>query len=154
MNHTKHHMELERQTGEVDYHTMCQHCYRNFSTPFRLQCHVETVHNKAESSSESILLEWYILKIFTCLLRTRFWTIVGAFDWRYFSFNLKYFILLYRSVQDLRVVFWEWTSLSEPHETCTQAWRDALHVSGDWFCVFRLYVIPLSSNYFVLKTFM
>uniref|UniRef100_A0A8C1EQR1 Pogo transposable element derived with ZNF domain a n=1 Tax=Cyprinus carpio carpio TaxID=630221 RepID=A0A8C1EQR1_CYPCA len=58
MNHTKHHMELERQTGEVDYHTMCQHCYRNFSTPFRLQCHVETVHNKAESSKVCKICEW------------------------------------------------------------------------------------------------
>uniref|UniRef100_A0A671NUJ2 Pogo transposable element derived with ZNF domain a n=1 Tax=Sinocyclocheilus anshuiensis TaxID=1608454 RepID=A0A671NUJ2_9TELE len=58
MNHMKHHMELERQTGEVDYHTMCQHCYRNFSTPFRLQCHVETVHNKAESSKVCKICEW------------------------------------------------------------------------------------------------
>ncbi|XP_043074022.1 pogo transposable element derived with ZNF domain a isoform X2 [Puntigrus tetrazona] len=58
MNHTKHHMELERQTGEVDFHTMCQHCYRNFSTPFRLQCHVETVHNKAESSKVCKICEW------------------------------------------------------------------------------------------------
>uniref|UniRef100_A0A672R8C0 Pogo transposable element derived with ZNF domain a n=1 Tax=Sinocyclocheilus grahami TaxID=75366 RepID=A0A672R8C0_SINGR len=58
MNHTIHHMELERQTGEVDYHTMCQHCYRNFSTPFRLQCHVETVHNKAESSKVCKICEW------------------------------------------------------------------------------------------------
>ncbi|XP_058609379.1 pogo transposable element with ZNF domain isoform X3 [Onychostoma macrolepis] len=58
MNHTKHHMELERQTGEVDYHTMCQHCYRNFTTPFLLQCHVETVHNKAESSKVCKICEW------------------------------------------------------------------------------------------------
>ncbi|KTF72751.1 hypothetical protein cypCar_00037490 [Cyprinus carpio] len=57
MNHTKHHMELERQTGEVDYHAMCQHCYRNFSTPFRLQCHVETVHNKADSSSMCLCIQ-------------------------------------------------------------------------------------------------
>ncbi|KAL1256059.1 hypothetical protein QQF64_014120 [Cirrhinus molitorella] len=58
MNHTKHHMELEHQTGEVDYHTMCQHCFRNFSTPFSLQCHVETVHNKAESSKVCKICEW------------------------------------------------------------------------------------------------
>ncbi|XP_067268008.1 pogo transposable element with ZNF domain isoform X1 [Chanodichthys erythropterus] len=58
MNHMKHHMELERQTGEVDYHSMCQHCYRNFSTPFRLQCHVETVHNHAESSKVCKICEW------------------------------------------------------------------------------------------------
>ncbi|XP_052440545.1 pogo transposable element with ZNF domain isoform X2 [Carassius gibelio] len=58
MNHTKHHMELERQTGEVDYHAMCQHCYRNFSTPFLLQCHVETVHNKADSSKVCKICEW------------------------------------------------------------------------------------------------
>jgi len=57
MNHMKQHMELDHQTGEVDCHSMCQHCYRTFSTPFNLQCHVEAVHNQAESSSESILLE-------------------------------------------------------------------------------------------------
>ncbi|XP_067280916.1 pogo transposable element with ZNF domain isoform X2 [Pseudorasbora parva] len=58
MNHMKHHMDLDNQTGEVDYHTMCQHCYRNFSTPFSLQCHVETVHNQAESSKVCKICEW------------------------------------------------------------------------------------------------
>jgi len=45
---------------------------------------------------------------------------------------LKHFILLYRSVQDLWVVIWERTPLSEPHETRAQAWWDALHVSGNF----------------------
>ncbi|KAK7125085.1 hypothetical protein R3I94_019211 [Phoxinus phoxinus] len=58
MNHMKHHMELDHQTGEVDSHTMCQHCYRTFSTPFDLQCHVEAVHNQAESSKVCKICEW------------------------------------------------------------------------------------------------
>ncbi|KAG1946922.1 pogo transposable element with ZNF domain [Pimephales promelas] len=58
MNHMKQHMELDHQTGEVDCHSMCQHCYRTFSTPFNLQCHVEAVHNQAESSKVCKICEW------------------------------------------------------------------------------------------------
>lgn len=52
MNHMKHHVELDQQNGEVDVHTICQHCYRHFSTPFQLQCHLENVHSPYESSSQ------------------------------------------------------------------------------------------------------
>ncbi|MGH0150660.1 UNVERIFIED_CONTAM: hypothetical protein FKN15_033957 [Acipenser sinensis] len=48
MNHLKHHVELDQQDGEVDTHTSCQHCYRQFSTPFQLQCHLESVHSHYE----------------------------------------------------------------------------------------------------------
>jgi len=56
MNHMKHHVELDQQNGEVDVHTICQHCYRQFSTPFQLQCHLENVHSPYESTSKLILL--------------------------------------------------------------------------------------------------
>ncbi|KFQ75879.1 Pogo transposable element with ZNF domain, partial [Phoenicopterus ruber ruber] len=52
MNHMKHHVELDQQNGEVDVHTICQHCYRQFSTPFQLQCHLENVHSPYESTSK------------------------------------------------------------------------------------------------------
>lgn len=55
MNHMKHHVELDQQNGEVDVHTICQHCYRQFSTPFQLQCHLENVHSPYESTSKLIL---------------------------------------------------------------------------------------------------
>ncbi|XP_017900172.1 PREDICTED: zinc finger protein 280B-like, partial [Capra hircus] len=45
MNHMKHHLELERQRGDTwKNHTTCQHCLRQFPTPFQLQCHIESVH--------------------------------------------------------------------------------------------------------------
>ena len=45
MNHMKHHLELERQRGDSwKNHTTCQHCLRQFPTPFQLQCHIESVH--------------------------------------------------------------------------------------------------------------
>ncbi|KAK2103080.1 hypothetical protein P7K49_016936 [Saguinus oedipus] len=37
MNHMKHHLELEKQSSESwENHTTCQHCYRQFPTPFQL----------------------------------------------------------------------------------------------------------------------
>ncbi|XP_053347849.1 pogo transposable element with ZNF domain isoform X2 [Clarias gariepinus] len=51
MNHMKHHMEMELQRGDGKSYTMCQHCFRDFSTPFSLQCHLETVHSQVESAS-------------------------------------------------------------------------------------------------------
>lgn len=45
MNHMKHHLELEKQRGDSwKNHTTCQHCHRQFPTPFQLQCHIESVH--------------------------------------------------------------------------------------------------------------
>ncbi|KAM8816204.1 pogo transposable element with ZNF domain isoform 3-T3 [Rhynchonycteris naso] len=58
MNHMKHHVELDQQNGEVDGHTICQHCYRQFSTPFQLQCHLENVHSPYESTTKCKICEW------------------------------------------------------------------------------------------------
>ncbi|RMB94418.1 hypothetical protein DUI87_29229 [Hirundo rustica rustica] len=52
MNHMKHHLELEKQSNESwESHTTCQHCYRQFPTPFQLQCHIESTHTLYESST-------------------------------------------------------------------------------------------------------
>ncbi|XP_032926303.1 zinc finger protein 280D isoform X3 [Catharus ustulatus] len=52
MNHMKHHLELEKQSNESwESHTTCQHCYRQFPTPFQLQCHIESTHTPYESST-------------------------------------------------------------------------------------------------------
>ncbi|XP_048367001.1 LOW QUALITY PROTEIN: pogo transposable element with ZNF domain [Sphaerodactylus townsendi] len=58
MNHMKHHVELDQQNGEVDVHTICQHCYRQFNTPFHLQCHLENVHSPYESTTKCKICEW------------------------------------------------------------------------------------------------
>ncbi|KFO56024.1 Pogo transposable element with ZNF domain, partial [Corvus brachyrhynchos] len=58
MNHMKHHVELDQQNGEVDVHTICQHCYRHFNTPFQLQCHLENVHSPYESTTKCKICEW------------------------------------------------------------------------------------------------
>ncbi|KAG8505938.1 Zinc finger protein 280A [Galemys pyrenaicus] len=52
MNHMKHHLELEKQKGDSwEIHTTCQHCHRQFPTPFQLQCHIESVHTTQEPSA-------------------------------------------------------------------------------------------------------
>ncbi|XP_062038308.1 zinc finger protein 280A [Lepus europaeus] len=52
MNHMKHHLELERQRGDSwENHTTCRHCHRQFSTPFLLQCHIDSVHTFQEPSA-------------------------------------------------------------------------------------------------------
>ncbi|XP_066492330.1 zinc finger protein 280D isoform X2 [Tiliqua scincoides] len=52
MNHMKHHLEFEKQNSESwESHTTCQHCYRQFPTPFQLQCHIESTHTPFESST-------------------------------------------------------------------------------------------------------
>uniref|UniRef100_A0A4W5R9Z6 Pogo transposable element derived with ZNF domain a n=1 Tax=Hucho hucho TaxID=62062 RepID=A0A4W5R9Z6_9TELE len=59
MNHMRHHVEMTaQQNGEVDTHTACQHCFRNLATPFRLQCHVESVHSQLESTAKCKICEW------------------------------------------------------------------------------------------------
>ncbi|KAL6041090.1 hypothetical protein STEG23_008930 [Scotinomys teguina] len=45
MNHTKHHLELERQGNDGwENHTTCQHCHRRFLSPIQLEFHVDRVH--------------------------------------------------------------------------------------------------------------
>ncbi|XP_075714077.1 zinc finger protein 280D isoform X2 [Rhinoderma darwinii] len=52
MNHMKHHLELEKQSTESwENHTTCHHCYRQFPTPFQLQCHTESSHTFYESTT-------------------------------------------------------------------------------------------------------
>ncbi|KFO23685.1 zinc finger protein 280A-like isoform X2 [Fukomys damarensis] len=52
MNHMKHHFELEKQRGDSwENHTTCQHCYRQFPTPFQLQCHIDRVHTTQEPAA-------------------------------------------------------------------------------------------------------
>uniref|UniRef100_H0XVN6 Zinc finger protein 280C n=1 Tax=Otolemur garnettii TaxID=30611 RepID=H0XVN6_OTOGA len=52
MNHLKHHLELEKQNSEIwGNHTTCQHCYRQYPTPFQLQCHIESTHTPHEFST-------------------------------------------------------------------------------------------------------
>nr|XP_025844849.1 zinc finger protein 280B [Vulpes vulpes] len=52
MNHMKHHLELEKQRADSwENHTTCQHCHRQFPTPFQLQCHIESVHTTQEPSA-------------------------------------------------------------------------------------------------------
>ncbi|XP_076827601.1 pogo transposable element with ZNF domain isoform X3 [Brachyhypopomus gauderio] len=58
MNHMMLHMEMEQQAGEMKMHTSCRHCFRQFPTPFRLQCHVESVHSPSDSTSRCKICEW------------------------------------------------------------------------------------------------
>ncbi|KAI4895293.1 hypothetical protein NFI96_011133 [Prochilodus magdalenae] len=58
MNHMKFHVDVEQQTGEVASHTSCPHCFRQFPTPYRLQYHVESVHNAIESTTRCKICEW------------------------------------------------------------------------------------------------
>ncbi|XP_068431989.1 zinc finger protein 280C-like isoform X2 [Clinocottus analis] len=58
MNHMKHHLELEKQNSEsYESHTTCQHCYRQYLTPFQLQCHIESAHSPIESSTNCKICE-------------------------------------------------------------------------------------------------
>uniref|UniRef100_A0A8C6E890 C2H2-type domain-containing protein n=1 Tax=Moschus moschiferus TaxID=68415 RepID=A0A8C6E890_MOSMO len=52
MTHVRSHLELEKQKGDGwEVHTTCQHCHRQFPTPFQLQCHIESVHASREPSA-------------------------------------------------------------------------------------------------------
>ncbi|XP_039626181.1 zinc finger protein 280D isoform X2 [Polypterus senegalus] len=58
MNHMKHHLELEKQSNESwENHTTCQHCYRQYATPFQLQCHIESAHSPYESTTTCKICE-------------------------------------------------------------------------------------------------
>uniref|UniRef100_A0A3B3ZGN2 C2H2-type domain-containing protein n=1 Tax=Periophthalmus magnuspinnatus TaxID=409849 RepID=A0A3B3ZGN2_9GOBI len=63
MNHMKHHLELEKQNSEsFESHTTCHHCYRQYLTPFQLQCHIESAHTNCKIcelafESEQVLLD-------------------------------------------------------------------------------------------------
>ncbi|XP_059927204.1 zinc finger protein 280C isoform X3 [Gadus macrocephalus] len=58
MNHMKHHLELEKQSSESwESYTTCQHCYRQYMTPYQLQCHVERAHSPLASSTNCKICE-------------------------------------------------------------------------------------------------
>ncbi|KAM4869369.1 LOW QUALITY PROTEIN: pogo transposable element with ZNF domain [Urocitellus parryii] len=57
MDNMKHQVELVQQDGEVDSHTICQHCYYQLSTSFQLQCHLENVHSP-RSTTKCKVHEW------------------------------------------------------------------------------------------------
>ncbi|XP_013883101.1 zinc finger protein 280C isoform X2 [Austrofundulus limnaeus] len=58
MNHMKHHLELEKQNSESwESHTTCHHCYRQYMTPFQLQCHIESAHSPIESPTNCKICE-------------------------------------------------------------------------------------------------
>ncbi|XP_072321739.1 zinc finger protein 280D [Eucyclogobius newberryi] len=58
MNHMKHHLELEKQNSEsFESHTTCQHCYRQYLTPFQLQCHIESAHSSVDSTTNCKICE-------------------------------------------------------------------------------------------------
>uniref|UniRef100_A0AAV2LU30 C2H2-type domain-containing protein n=1 Tax=Knipowitschia caucasica TaxID=637954 RepID=A0AAV2LU30_KNICA len=58
MNHMKHHLELEKQNSEsFESHTTCQHCYRQYLTPFQLQCHIEGAHSQIDSTTNCKICE-------------------------------------------------------------------------------------------------
>ena len=66
MNHMKHHLQLEKQNSESwESHTTCQHCYRQYTTPFQLQCHIGSAHSPFESSSRT--LEIFDTSVGVCL---------------------------------------------------------------------------------------
>lgn len=92
MNHMKHHLELEKQNSESwESHTTCHHCYRQYMTPFQLQCHIESAHSPIESSS----IRWWFVKLsLTVWLETYFpFLILLSFSFqpiaRYVSWRLS-----------------------------------------------------------------
>ncbi|XP_075852841.1 zinc finger protein 280A [Microcebus murinus] len=52
MNHMRHHLELEKQRSDSwENHTTCQHCHRQFPTPFQMQCHIDSAHTAQEPAA-------------------------------------------------------------------------------------------------------
>ncbi|XP_012887057.1 PREDICTED: zinc finger protein 280B-like isoform X1 [Dipodomys ordii] len=52
MNHVKRHLEFEKQWSDSwENPTTCQHCHRQFPTPFQLERHIDNVHTTQELST-------------------------------------------------------------------------------------------------------
>ncbi|XP_046875703.1 uncharacterized protein pogza isoform X2 [Hypomesus transpacificus] len=58
MAHMRRHVELSQQHDDVAANTSCQHCFRHFPTPYRLQGHLESVHGHYQSTSKCKICEW------------------------------------------------------------------------------------------------
>lgn len=48
MYHMQQHAATMTNNEEMD--NRCPHCFRHFSSPFKLQCHLETVHSQQKST--------------------------------------------------------------------------------------------------------
>lgn len=116
MNHMKHHLELEKQNNESwESHITCQHCYRQYTTPFHLQCHIESAHSPIESSSMS----------HEDLIRSHS-SSVHRLECPFYSFCF----LLFSELQDMWACVWVWASASGAYERQPQARGDALRLSS------------------------
>ncbi|XP_022255900.1 zinc finger protein 280A-like [Limulus polyphemus] len=52
MKHINCHIENTRQKNpDLSDLTQCKYCFRDFETPFSMQCHIETVHMKMDAST-------------------------------------------------------------------------------------------------------
>lgn len=53
MSHVRHKIENEwKENDNVNDFNICNHCYRHYSSPFHLQCHIETVHATVPAASK------------------------------------------------------------------------------------------------------
>lgn len=50
MNHMKLHITKPQLDRRRDSLTLCPHCFRHFTSPFSLQCHLEAVHSQCRST--------------------------------------------------------------------------------------------------------
>ncbi|XP_067468979.1 pogo transposable element with ZNF domain isoform X2 [Thunnus thynnus] len=58
MSHMQQHVSMmSQQDGHMDAVSSCPHCFRHFSSPFRLQCHLEAVHSQYESTAKCKICE-------------------------------------------------------------------------------------------------
>ncbi|XP_074542663.1 uncharacterized protein pogza isoform X2 [Halichoeres trimaculatus] len=51
MNHMKFHITKPQLDRRRDSLTLCPHCFRHFTSPLSLQCHLEAVHNQCKPSA-------------------------------------------------------------------------------------------------------
>uniref|UniRef100_A0A667Y4I4 Pogo transposable element derived with ZNF domain a n=1 Tax=Myripristis murdjan TaxID=586833 RepID=A0A667Y4I4_9TELE len=58
MAHMQHHVKwLTQHDAHMEPLTSCQHCFRHFSSPFTLQCHLEAVHSQRQSTAKCQICE-------------------------------------------------------------------------------------------------
>lgn len=111
MNHMKHHLELEKQNSESwESHTTCQHCYRQYMTPFQLQCHIESAHSQFESSSMTRIAPINSNN----MVKHTYWIFIPPFS----------------QLQDMWAGFRIWAGPLGAHERGSQTWGNALRLPG------------------------
>ncbi|XP_070778315.1 pogo transposable element with ZNF domain [Enoplosus armatus] len=58
MSHMQQHVStMSQQDRDVDSLSSCPHCFRHFTSPFKLQCHLEAVHSQYESTAKCKICE-------------------------------------------------------------------------------------------------